>query len=62
MESSLDLSKFWRWQKDCSDYGKKIVRETLVLKNDMGRITERFSKAEPVAIVLADSWNAVLRP
>jgi hypothetical protein len=52
METNLDLSKFWRWQKDCPDYGKKDGGN-IFLKSDMGRETERFSSARPAAIVPA---------
>lgn len=36
MESSLDLSKFWCWQKDCTDYGKKGAGN-IVLKERYGK-------------------------
>jgi hypothetical protein len=36
MESSLDLSKFWCWQKDCTDYRKKGAGN-IVLKERYGK-------------------------
>ena len=36
MEANLDLSKFWCWQKDCPDYGKK-GEGNIVLKERYGK-------------------------
>lgn len=36
MEFNLDLSKFWCWQKDCPDYGKKGAGN-IVLKERYGK-------------------------
>jgi transposase-like protein len=36
MESSLDLTKFWCWQNDCIDYGKKGAGN-IVLKERYGK-------------------------
>jgi hypothetical protein len=36
MGANLDLSKFWCWQKDCSDYGKKGAGN-IVLKERYGK-------------------------
>ena len=36
MESNLELSKFWCWQKDCSDYGKTGIGN-IVLKERYGK-------------------------
>ena len=36
MESNLDLSKFWCWQKECPDYGK-MDAGNIVLKERCGK-------------------------
>jgi len=36
MKSNLELSKFWCWQKDCSDYGKTGIGN-IVLKERYGK-------------------------
>jgi hypothetical protein len=36
MEANLDLSKFWCWQRDCSDNGKKGTGN-IVLKERYGK-------------------------
>ncbi len=36
MPTEIDLSKFWCWNKDCPDYGKK-ERGNIVLKERYGK-------------------------
>ena len=36
MEANLDLSKFWCWQKECPDHGKK-GEGNIVLKERYGK-------------------------
>ena len=52
MLSERDLSEFWRWHKDCLDYGIKRSGN-IVLKEFCVRVTQLLSSAEPVDIVLA---------
>ncbi len=45
MESGLDLSKFWCWQKDCPDYGKKGAGN-IVLKERYGKDNRALLKCK----------------
>jgi len=45
MESNLDLSKFWCWQKDCPDYGK-MDAGNIVLKERGGKDNRALLKCK----------------
>jgi len=45
MESDLDLSKFWCWQKDCPDYGK-MGAGNIVLKERYGKENRALLKCK----------------
>ena len=45
MQSNLDLSKFWCWQKNCLDYGKKGAGN-IVLKERYGKDNRALLKCK----------------
>ena len=52
MESNLELSKFWCWQKDCSDYGKTGVGN-IVLNERYGKDNRALLKCRTCGHCLA---------
>ena len=52
MDSNLDVSRFWCWQKDCPDFGKTGAGN-IVLKERYGKDNRALLKCRTAAIVLA---------
>ena len=54
METNLDLSKFWCWQKDCPDYGKK-GSGNIVLKERYGKDNRALLKCKTCSHCFAET-------